>query len=262
MKIIDLTPELEPIYFCCLEDWSDDIREAGNHKECWYNQMKHKGLRVKLAKDDDGSVCGMIQYLPVEYSFAEGKDLYMILCIWVHGHKQGVGNHQKKGIGKSLLAAAESDAAALGAKGIAAWGLILPFFMRASWFRKNGYKVADRDGIARLMWKQFTPDAAKPSFIKFRKKPDLVPGKVNISLFLNGWCPAQNIVHERTKRAMEGFEDKIVVNDIRTNDKEVIREWGLSDAVFIDNRSVRTGPPEKYNKIRRLVEKRVARLNK
>ena len=62
----------------------------------------------------------------IEHSIIEGKDLYFIYCIWVHGYKKGVGNHQKKGIGKALLQAAEEDAESKGAKGIAAWGLSMP----------------------------------------------------------------------------------------------------------------------------------------
>ncbi|MDH4220795.1 MAG: hypothetical protein OEW23_18725, partial [Candidatus Aminicenantes bacterium] len=97
MEIIDLSEKYLNNYCVCLEDWSEDMKEAGDHKELWYDKMKDKGLRVKLAVDDD-KVCGMIQYVPVEYSFIEGKDLYFINCIWVHGYKKkGVGNYQKRG---------------------------------------------------------------------------------------------------------------------------------------------------------------------
>jgi len=260
MKIIDLTPEYENLYFCCLEDWSDEIKEAGDHKACWYRQMKDKGLRVKLAQTDNNVIAGMIQYLPAEVSFVEGQDLYLILCIWVHGHKEGIGNHQKKGIGKALLKAAEEDARNLGAKGTAAWGIILPFFMRASWFKRNGYKVADKDGIMRLLWKPFEETSAAPSFIKQKKKPDLTPGKVKISLFLNGWCPAQNMVYERTKRAAKDFEDHIEISEYRTLDNNVQREWGITDAVYIDRKEIRTGPPTSYKKIRKIIDRRVKAL--
>lgn len=40
MKIIDLTEEHQQLYFVCLEDWSEEMREAGNHKEIWYAQMR------------------------------------------------------------------------------------------------------------------------------------------------------------------------------------------------------------------------------
>ena len=91
----------------------------------------------------------MIQYLPIEQSSVEGSGLYFIPCIWVHGHKQGRGNFQGRGMGRALLEAAEEDARALGAQGMAAWGLWLPFWMRAS-CSKHGYRSADRDGIASL----------------------------------------------------------------------------------------------------------------
>ena len=45
MEIVDLNQEHENAYFCCLEDWSDEIKEAGDHKTCWYRVMKEKGLR-------------------------------------------------------------------------------------------------------------------------------------------------------------------------------------------------------------------------
>jgi GNAT superfamily N-acetyltransferase len=170
MNVIDLNPQNQELYFQCLEDWSDEIKEAGNHKACWYNKHKDRGLRVKLALDDNSEVGGMIQYLPIEESFIEGKDLYFVLCIWVHGHKKGKGNFQKKGMGKALLQAAEDDAKGKGAKGMAAWGIWLPFWMKASWFKKYGYNKADRDGIAVLVWKAFTDDASSPHWIKQKKR--------------------------------------------------------------------------------------------
>jgi hypothetical protein len=79
MKIIDLTPQYEPLYHLCLEDWSDEIREAGDHKAHWQQAMKKKGLRVKLVLNDYEEVGGMIQYLPIEHSFLEGNQLYLVL---------------------------------------------------------------------------------------------------------------------------------------------------------------------------------------
>ena len=119
MEVIELAEEHEHSYLMCLEDWSDEMKEAGPSKETWYNKMKDKGLRVKLALDDNKEVGGMIQYLPSEISLVEGKDSYFIYCIWVHGYKKGRGNFQKKGMGKALLKAAEGDARERGAKGMA-----------------------------------------------------------------------------------------------------------------------------------------------
>ncbi|MCK4771518.1 MAG: GNAT family N-acetyltransferase [Candidatus Latescibacteria bacterium] len=260
MKVIDLTEEHEPLFFCCLEDWSEEIKEAGSHKELWYSRMKEEGLRVKLAEDDSGVIGGMIQYLPIKKSHVEGDGLYFIYCIWVHGYKKGRGNFQKRGMGKALLKAAEEDAGELGAKGMAAWGVSLPFWMKASWFRKQGYKPADKDGMAQLLWKPFTEDASPPRWIVQKKKPEPVPGKVTVTSFMNGWCPAQNMVFERAKRAAAGFGDTVEFQEFNTSETEVLQEWGLIDALFIDGRQVRTGPPPSYEKIRKKIRKKVRKL--
>jgi GNAT superfamily N-acetyltransferase len=114
MRIADLNKENEQLYFVCLEDWSGEMKEAMDHKEKWFGNMKDKGLRVKLSLDDEGNVGGMIEYVPIEHSFAEGSDMHFVNCIWVHGYDKGRGNFQKKGMGKALLKAAEEDAKALG----------------------------------------------------------------------------------------------------------------------------------------------------
>ena len=260
MKVIDLTEDYKQLYFVCLEDWCEEMKEGGDHKEVWYNKMKDKGLGVKLALDDNGKVGGMIQYIPIEHSFAEGKDLYFINCIWVHGYKKGRGNFQKKGMGKALLQAAEADVKAKGAKGMVAWGISLPFWMKASWFKKQGYTKVDKQEGQVLLWKPFTNNAILPKWIKQKKKPEMTPGKVTVTAFLNGWCPAQNIVFERAKRAASEFRDKVVFREINTFDRKVFLEWGIADALFIDDKQVRTGPPPSYGKIKKLIAKRVKKL--
>ena len=260
MKIIDLTPEHREEYCLCLEEWSDEIREAGDHKREWLERHQDSGLRVKLAVDDKGTVGGMIQYLPVEQSPAEGRGLFFILCIWVHGYKQGRGDFRRQGMGTALLEAAEADARALGASGMAAWGVTLPFWMRASWFRKHGYRRADRMGMMALMWKPFRDDAEAPRWIRPRKRPQDEAGKVKVTGLLNGWCPAMNLVHERARRAAAELGPPVEFHEIRTDDRAAFQEWGMSDALFIDGREVRNGPPPKYEKIRKKIARRMKKV--
>lgn len=262
MKVIDLTENHESLYFVCLEDWSDEMKEAGDHKSNWYCKMKDKGLGVKLAVDDNGEVGGMIQYVPIEYSSAEGKDLYFIKCIWVHGYKKGRGNFQKKGMGKALLQAAEADAKARGAKAMVAWGMSLPFWMKAAWFKKQGYTKVDKSGMQELIWKPFADDAVPPKWVKQVKKPlaGMNPGKITVTAFINGYCPAQNAVLERAKRAAAELGDRVVFQQINTFDRDIFLEWGISDALYIEDKEVSAGPPLSYEKILKLLSKRVKGL--
>jgi GNAT superfamily N-acetyltransferase len=264
MKIVDLDERHLPLYFVCLEDWSDEIKEAGQHKDVWYHRMKERGLRVKLALDDQGTVGGMIQYVPIEHSIVEGSNLYFINCIWVHGHKQGRGSFQHRGMGSALLEAAEVDVRELGAKGIAAWGLLIPVFMRASWFRKHGYRKVDRQGIQVLLWKPFTSDAVPPKLIRPKGKPLLEDGKVTVTAYRNGWCPAQNLVFERAKRAAAdpAVADQVVFREVDTFEPEELRRFGISDALFINHREVWTGPPPSYEKISKLIRKQAKKIKR
>lgn len=259
-KIIDLSSDYKKTYFCCLEDWSDDLREAGDHKACWFHKFKDKGLGVKLALDEGGVAVGMIQYLPIEESFVQGQDLYFVLCIWVHGHKQGVGNYQGQGIGRALLAAAEKDVKEKGAKGIAAWGLWTPFWMKASWFKKHGYQRADREGFGLLVWKPFSQDVKAPEWIRPKKDPPRMEGKVTVAAYINGWCPAQNMTFERAKRACAEFGDKVIFLEYDTSDRETLMEWGITDAVFVNGKPVSYGPPPAYEKIKKVIAKEIGKI--
>ena len=262
MKVIPLSEEHKELYFVCLEDWSDEMKEAGDHKRTWYRKMAEEGLRVQLALDDDGRVGGMIQYLPIELSYVEGRDLYFIPCIWVHGHKQGRGDFRGRGMGVALLSAAENDVRALGGMGMVAWGMALPVFIRASWFKKHGYRRVDRDGIQVLLWKPFSSDAVPPKWIAQKRKPAVGSSTVTVTAFVNGWCPAQAMVYERARRAAESFGDSVAFEGIDTSDRDVFLEWGISDGLFIDGKSVRTGPPPSYEKIEKAIAKRVKRRGK
>jgi GNAT superfamily N-acetyltransferase len=259
IRVEDLPERHLESYFVCLEDWSPEMAEAGDHKARWFKQARFRGLRVKLALDESDRPLGMIQYVPIELSPAQGHDLYMILCIWVHGHDEGVGNAQGRGIGTALLAAAETDARRLGAKGIAAWGLHMPIWMKASWFKKHGYQGVDRNGPRELVWKPFVADAEAPRWIKEQPVRIGRSDKVEVTAYLSGWCPANNLVYERARRAAEEFGSQVHFTTIDTNDRATLLDCGHSDAVFVDGRPLQRGAPPSYRTVRRKIARQVRR---
>jgi hypothetical protein len=125
----------------------------------------------------------------------------------------------------------------------------------------GGYVKADRMGMQMLLWKPFKKDAEAPRWIREKKRPETGRGKVNVTAFLNGWCPAMNAACERAKRAAAEFGDRVEFRMIDTLDRDVSMDWGLSDALFIDGKPVRTGPPPSYKKIRAKIARRVKRLS-
>jgi thiol-disulfide isomerase/thioredoxin len=148
----------------------------------------------------------------------------------------------------------------LGAKGLVAWGISLPFWMKASWFKKQGYQKVDKDGLRVLLWKPFTPEASPPKWIREKKRPQPIPDKVSVVAFINGWCPAQNMIFERAKRACSELGEKVIFKEINTRRRETFLEWGITDGVYINGKALRTGPPPKYQKIKRIISRKLKRL--
>jgi len=81
-----------------------------------------------------------------------------------------------------------------------------------------------------------------------------------VTAFINGWCPAQNLVYERAKRACTEFGDKVVFESIDTSDREKFLEWGIADGIFIDGKQISFGPPLPYEKLLKMISKKVKKL--
>jgi hypothetical protein len=143
---------------------------------------------------------------------------------------------------------------------MAASGLWIPFWMKASWFKHHGYRKADRQGIAALVWKPLTDEAQPPRWRPRHKTlPDPVPGKVNVTAFVNGWCTAGNLTAERARRAASELGDTVAYVEIDTSEPCEVVTWGRSDALFVDGSEIRTGPPPSYEKIRSAIARRIGK---
>ena len=250
-------------YCSCLEEWSPEIKEAGDLKYHWYEQMKEKGLGVLIAKNPRNEHVGMIQYLPSEYTNVQAENTYHVFCTWVHAYKgKGVGDQRNQGIGKALLKAAEADIRSRNAAGITAWGLGIPVWMKASWYRKQGYVKTDKNGMAVLMWKPLRGDAPKPVWRKPAESLSEPGGndKIRVLSLVNGICPGSNIGHERMKKVLKDYGDRIEYEVRDTRTAEAIGKWGIMDGLYINGKAVPLGPPPKEKKLHRILEKELKKM--
>ncbi len=126
--------------------------------------------------------------------------------------------------------------------------------------RKQGYRKVDRKGISVLLWKTFTEETRSPRWIRAKKKPEQIPGKVAVTALSHGWCSGINGMIERAKKICSELGDKVVFREIDMTSRETVREWGLSDGLFVDDKNIYKRPPLTYDKIRETIEKRVRKL--
>jgi hypothetical protein len=173
----------------------------------------------------------------------------------VHGHTQGIGDRTGRGIGTALLEAVEHEAREAGALGMAAWGLAVPLWMRASWFKKHGYVRVDRQGLATLVFKPFTDRAQPPAWPAEAHSPELADGDgVTVTCFDGGWCTLQNANCERARRAAAAEGARF--ESIDTSDPAAAALWGQDYGIWVDHRAIGTGPPLSEDAVRRRVRAR------
>ena len=93
------------------------------------------------------------------------------------------------------------------------------------------------------------------------RKPPRIADKVAVTAFINGWCPANNIVYERAKRVAEELGTDVVFESVHTTEQSAMITCGYSDCVFVDGKTVQKGPPPSYDRIYKIMAKRVKKLS-
>ena len=255
MEIVDLGPEHEEVFYCCLKPEDRVFAEGVPMKRDWLYRHGGEGVRVKLAIDDDGAVAGMVQYVPRPLApFVVGDDgIWVIHCIWVHLYESAIGDRGGKGMGTALLQAAEEDMRSLGARGVAAWGLTFPEWMNVPWFERHGYARVDEQGVLGLAFKAFDPDVDDPRWLEERRRPGPIPGKVRVSSFVIGWCTSGNLNHTWAQRASDELGEDVVFETYDTSDPSVVAEWGISSGILVDGAQLVIDGSETYEKVRDLI---------
>ena len=261
-SIVELEKSDWPAFCACLTPEDATVQEAPAMKERWLETRTHENFGAKLARLSNGAPAGMIQYLPIEESSAEGHDLWFIYCIWIPPKRRHpAGQQRARGIGKALLRAAEEDVRSRGAKGIAAWGGTLPLFMQSKWFKKCGYQACDRQGIMELVWKPFADDAVAPNWARTEERefsPDTAArpgGTVSVAAYISGICPAMNAVYHRFARAAEEIGDAVRLETIDMTEPGPDGPRRQIDAVFVNGEEFPMGPPPSYRKIKAALRK-------
>ncbi|UCC92822.1 MAG: GNAT family N-acetyltransferase [Thermoplasmata archaeon] len=259
MEIVDLTPEHERTFLCCLKPEDEVFAGGVPIKRQWLDRHREEGVGVKLTIDDDGAVAGMVQYSPRELApfVTADEGTWVVHCIWVHVYPSGIGDRGGRGMGTALLQAAEDEMRDQGARGVAAWGIVADEWMNAPWFERHGYRRVDEQGWLALTFKAFDPDVDEPRFLREVKRPGPIPGKARVSSFLIGWCTSGNLNHEWARRAAEELGEDVVFERFDTSDLSVATEWGISTGIFVNGDQLPVDGTETYEKVRDFIRDRL-----
>lgn len=108
-------------------------------------------------------------------------------------------------------------------------------YMPVSFFNKYGFREVDRDQTRVLLHLDLGADEP-PSLIHPKAKVIAKDDKLVLDAFYNSQCPWSKWMVSKIKRYMKKYG--AAVNEINTDNKEVIEEYGISRGVCINGTPV------------------------
>lgn len=242
MRLEEITPETEHVFFRCMHLEIPDVPEHTALRRRWYEEHKEKGYRAKLLIDDGEKIVGLCQYIPIEHSPFAGSDLMTILCLYVHCYEHGAGIQQGKGYSRFMLERIEEDARISGKKGVAAWGVDWEInWMPVSFFEHMGYLPTDREDKVVAVWKPFYKDARPPALKRIQVPAAGDGSKVKVFVAANGWCGCGKFLDAR--KAVEGLEDIVEYEEMEAPGSASILHIGHIGGIFINGRPYKPYEP-------------------
>lgn len=238
LEVRNMTAADEYFVGCCSHiEESQEIDAAARRRIGWMKRKFDDGLRVKVAILD-GMRAGFLYLMPIEISpwGPLGRDLMVISCLFVTMDKQ------RRGVGRSLVRAAEEETKEQKAKGIATTAYYHDFwFMPATFFEKMGFRVANRKGPTAILWRAYDSSAELPRFLERNYQYQPVEGKVVIDLFWSSVCSTSDIEAQRVREVVAEFGDVVMLNEYASDETEILNKYQMPRGIFINGDEIYWG---------------------
>ena len=238
---------------------SEESDAAAVIRSKFYEKMRSRGFKTKVAFFDKKPV-GFLHLVPIEFSHwgPIGRDLLVILCQYVSSALKS------KGIGQALLRAAEEETINEGKKALVVCGYYYDdfWFMPALFYEKHGFtpiarkkvtNIGEKDFLDEIaiLWKVFDKSAEAPRFPMPNYSFQPIDGKVVVDLFSDPFC--KPIEARRVREVVDEFDDKVILNEYSTENREVFQQYQISRAIFVNGQEIGWG----YNAPREGIRKAI-----
>jgi len=240
MEFTDITADTAQAFFTCLSCQSVETCDALTPHQMawkqWHSDHKDMGLKAKVLKVN-GAVVGRCHYGPIKISPLVGRDMTVILCLYVHMHEHPLGDQRGLGYGRAMLEAVESDAQTSGAQAVAAWATDGSWYP-VSFYLHAGYTEVDREDGVIAVWKPFSTKAEAPRILRLPDHPSLHADKVAVLVADNNWCSGSS--RKRLAReAVAGLEAMTDYIEVGPPFDGRIIHFGTVGGIFLDGEAYR-----------------------
>jgi len=256
--------ELDYICAICLDpsigQKSRDAMQGGmTERICWIRKMMPKGLEILVALEKPkpkrihykwagkmlhsdlavyGQVpMGLLEYMPGELALepVKAETLLVINCMWV------LPPFWQSAVGKALLesffpiAKHVGGACVLAYEGERWFGTTIKY-MPSSFFKRFGFKEVARDGNRVLLFLDLG-SKLQPELIYPKIRPSDDKKQITIEALVNSQCPWSTFMIDTFKTEITKYP-RTILNIVRTDDRKIIEEYGISRGVLIDGKPV------------------------
>ncbi len=214
-----------------------------NQKEWWRYQHNYLGLRTLVAYEGPRPV-GHIEFIPIQHAPrpVTGTRQLFINCLFVDK------SARFRGVGRTLLEAAEKEAAGQG-KGIAVLASECGPFMPAAYFESCGFLQGDvRDGERLLYRAPFMGEA--PKFLPLSYEPRSSSSGITIDYFHCPQCPLSGRALHDLRTKMASSRERIDLRVINTGQRTTIEQWGIARGVYVDGKPVQDFLPPRADPVK------------
>jgi len=104
-----------------------------------------------------------------------------------------------------------------------------------SFYEHMGYTRVAINKLVVLVWKLFSKDAIPPALLHRKRAPAKGTTRINVSVFVNGWCGVGCDWCIKARQAVSGLERLVTYKEIDTSDRTTMLAWGIEDGVFLDD---------------------------
>jgi GNAT superfamily N-acetyltransferase len=238
---------------CSHVNESDEVNACAENRRRQFEIMKSEGALFKVAILDHAHV-GFAYGIPIERSSwgPLGHSLMVIPCLYV------LPQWVSKGAGKALIKSIEDEARTSNchAVTITAYRNVpeTELFMPASFFQSLGYVPIESRGREILLWKPFSPSAAAPHFLQPHYVFEPIEGSVVVDLFWNAFCLTSVIEARRVREVCLEFGNQVTLREFRAEDREVLLQYQISRAIYVNGREIGWGYEAPKDGIRTAIE--------
>ena len=237
MEVIDFDERYMGFVATCTHGTSNRLDEVAAVRAGWIRNNLDRGLKIKIAVAE-GRPLGFAHCMPIELGAGEigGRDLTLLPCLTL-AYDRVYSGRTGSGAGKALVKAVEDEAIQ------STKGVVVPcfdhdfWFMPYAFFKKLGYREADRRGQAVAALKTFE-DVEGPRFLPFNHQGKRVPGRVVVDAFWNPMCPTLIEEIRNIRKVCAEFGDEVELNAVNTGDPRQRVRYPVARALFVNGTRV------------------------